>query len=159
MNLKEKIIAAVEDSLIANGYEPVTVKVVGGSRPVVCIDIERLDGDPVSMDDCVKANNLISVILDVENFINGPYNLEVSSPGDYRLLTKISDFERFCGKDVKLELYAKINGRRKFSGKLTRVAGNANDAVVYLKEECDTDAVELKMPYKNIKKASIKRFF
>ncbi|MDR3186825.1 MAG: ribosome maturation factor RimP [Holosporaceae bacterium] len=158
MKLDEKIIAAVGASLMASGYEPVAVRVVGGARPVVGIDIERLDGAPVSMDDCVRANNLVSVILDVENFINGSYNLEVGSPGERRPLTKISDFERFCGRDVTLELYVKTNGRRKFSGKLTRVAQNSHDAVVYLKEECDTGP-ELEVPYKNIKRASVKRVF
>jgi ribosome maturation factor RimP len=157
--LNEKIIAAVEAPLLADGYEPVTVRIVGGSRPVVAIDIERLDGAPVSVDDCVRANNLISIILDVENFISGPYNLEVSSPGERRPLVKVSDFERFCGKNVRVELYVKINGRRKFSGKLTKVAQNLNGAVVYLKEECDTEAVELELAYGNIKKASVERVF
>jgi ribosome maturation factor RimP len=101
---------------------------------------------------------LISAILDVEDFINGSYNLEVSSPGEDRPLKKISDFERFCGKDVKIETLVTVNGRSKFCGKLLRTEQNSNDAVVYLREECDTGAAEFEVPYSSIKRASVKRF-
>jgi ribosome maturation factor RimP len=158
LKLNEKIIAAVEPSLKHDGYDIVDVNVVGGKHAVVMVNIERLDDTPVTLDDCVRANHLVSAILDVEDFMKGSYNLEVSSPGEYRPLKKISDFERFCSKDVKVELLAAVNGRCKVFGKLLRVEQNANDVVVYLKEECDTKAIEVKVPYSVIKKASVKRF-
>jgi ribosome maturation factor RimP len=136
----------------------VDVRIIGGKRLVLGIDVERFDGAPVTIDDCTAANHLISAILDVEDFIKGSYTLEVSSPGENRPLKKISDFERFCGKDVKVETYVAINGRRKFCGKLAKVEQNLKDAVVYLREGCDTEAVEFRIPYSGVKRASVKRF-
>jgi ribosome maturation factor RimP len=108
LKLEEKIANAIEAPLNGNGYELVDVKIAHVQRTIIKIDIECLDDAAISLDDCVKANNLISVILDVEDFIAGPYNLEVSSPGVYRSLRKANDFERFCGKYVKIELVAKM---------------------------------------------------
>ncbi|MDR1982953.1 MAG: ribosome maturation factor RimP [Holosporaceae bacterium] len=158
MKLDEKIITAIEPSLNHSGYEIVNLRVVGGRRAVVGIDIERFDDAPVTLEDCVNANHLVSAILDVEDFIKGSYNLEISSPGEYRSLKKISDFKRFCGKDVEIELLVAVNGKCKIFGELLRVEQNVNDVVVYLKEECDTGTIEIKVPYSGIKKANVKRF-
>jgi ribosome maturation factor RimP len=57
----------------------------------------------VSHADCEKVSKQLSVILDVEELINGPsYVLEVSSPGMDRALTKPADFERFTGRSAKV---------------------------------------------------------
>lgn len=158
MDLSEKIRAAIEESLKSNGLNLVRVRIIGGSSCCVSIDIERVDDLPVTIDDCVGANRLISVILDVEDFIKNKYTLEVGSIGDNRPLLKISDFERFCGRDAKVEVDSPINGKKKISGKIVRVEQNAKDYVVYFKEECNTAGGELELPYSCIKKASVKRF-
>lgn len=159
MELSKKIEGVIEEPLANKGYGLVRVLINGGQRLIVGIDIERLDDAPVTVDDCVEASRLISAILDVEDFIKNAYTLEVSSPGENRPLMKIRDFERFCGKDVKIELLSPINGKRKIFGRLLRVEQNSDDSVVYLKEECDTEAMELGISYRNIKKASVKRVF
>ncbi|MDR2645943.1 MAG: ribosome maturation factor RimP [Holosporaceae bacterium] len=158
MGLIEKITAAIEASLNHRGYEVVQVRILGGKRQIVEIDIDRFDNCPVTVEDCAKANHLISAILDVEDFIRGPYNLNVSSPGESRPLKKIEDFERFYGKDVKVELFNKILGRRRFCGRLLQVERNTDDSVVYLQEECDTGIGSVGVPYSGIKKATVKRF-
>ncbi|MDR0581104.1 MAG: ribosome maturation factor RimP [Holosporaceae bacterium] len=154
----EKVTAAIEAPLNHRGYEIVQVRILGGKRQTVEIDVDRFDNRPVTVEDCTKANHLISVILDVEDFISGSYNLNVSSPGESRPLKKIEDFERFCGKDVGVELFAEISGRRKFFGQLLRVERNADDSVVYLQEECDTGVSNVGVLYSGIKKATVKRF-
>lgn len=159
MELSKKIESVIEEPLAGKRYGLVRVLINGGRRLVVSIDIERLDDAPVTVDDCVEASRLISAILDVEDFIKNAYTLEVSSPGENRPLMKIGDFERFCGKDAKIELIAPINGKRKIFGKLVRVEHVSDDSVVYLREECDNEATELGISYKSIKKASVKRIF
>jgi ribosome maturation factor RimP len=156
LEITKRITDVVDPSLNHHGYEVVQVKMVGGKYPVVAIDIDRLDGRSVTMEDCTAANRLISAVLDVENFIEGAYTLEVSSPGESRPLKKISDFERFCGKDVKMELAVVINGKSKFKGKLLQVERNEDDAVIYLEE--DGNSAKVKIPYGGIKRASVKRF-
>ncbi|MDR2781614.1 MAG: ribosome maturation factor RimP [Holosporaceae bacterium] len=158
MDITKKITDSVDPSLNHNGYEIVQVRMIGGKHQIVAIDIDRLDGQPVTVEDCTKASYLISAILDVENFIIGSYNLEVSSPGESRPLKKLGDFERFCGKDVKMELSISINGKRKVSGKLLRVEQCESGSFVYLREESGIDSSEVGVPYGDIKKASVKRF-
>ncbi|MDR2107431.1 MAG: ribosome maturation factor RimP [Holosporaceae bacterium] len=158
MELIERIAAIIEPSLSARGYEAVRIKITGGKKTVVAVEVDRLDDAPVGTDDCAKAGHLISAVLDVEDLIEGPYNLEVSSPGETRPLKKLGDFERFCGKEAEIETSAPVNGRQKFRGKLLRTEQNIDDAVVYLREECDTGAAEFGVPYGGIKRASVKRF-
>ena len=158
LNLQEKIISTIAPSLEAKGYEVVQVRLMkNGRKQVVSIDIDKLDNTPVSIDDCAEANRLISMLLDVEDFIKESYNLEVGSPGEIRPLTKISDFERFCGRSAKVELHSPVDGLYKFFGELTGVKRDADQVAVCMKT--DPDQVELELPYENIKKASIKRVF
>ncbi len=109
MDLGARIIQAVEQPLREKGYDLVNVRVRNvssgkrGSVLVAEVDIERLDNRPTSIEDCAAASRLISVIMDVEDFIKSKYNLEVSSPGEFRLLRKIEDYERFQGRSIRLE--------------------------------------------------------
>lgn len=88
------------------------------------IFIEKIDGAGVSIKDCEIASKLISTILDVEDLIKENYNLEVSSPGLDRPLTKIEDFIRFADKQVKLSLKEKVLERKKIKGTIKAVENN-----------------------------------
>lgn len=157
--LNKQIEAAIKDSLENKGYDLVQVNILSGIRTIVDISIDRKDEKPVSIDDCSDASRLVSAILDVEDIIKGKYNLNLSSPGEYRPISAIADFERFYGKEIRLELHSLIDGKKKVSGILVKVEQKLNDMVVYLREECNTGAVEVCINYSNIKKASVKRIF
>lgn len=154
MRLEEKITEVIEPALENKGYGLACVKVIPGKKLVVAIDIDKLDDSNVTIDDCINANHLISALLDVENFIDGTYNLEVSSPGAIRPLSKIRDFERFCGKIAKIELLDCINDKRKFSGEI--VAVDKSSEIVKIRPE---EGNEVSVPLNNIKKASVSRGF
>ena len=157
MKLEERIREVVEAPLESKGYDLVRVNVVGGKkRLVVGIDIDRLDEKNVTVDDCVEANRLISAILDVEDFINGAYNLEVSSPGENRPLAKIRDFKRFCGQIAKMELVDPVEGIKKFTGRIVGVDEAENLITVEIPEE---DNREVCLSFDNIKRANVKREF
>jgi ribosome maturation factor RimP len=50
-------------------------------------------------------SNYVSTVLDAEDLIpGGAYELQVSSPGVERKLSRPRDFERFTGKKVKVVL-------------------------------------------------------
>ncbi|GHU20469.1 ribosome maturation factor RimP [Alphaproteobacteria bacterium] len=159
MSLNERIIAAISGPLGNKGYELVVMRIVSGVVISVDIDIDRLDNAPVSVDDCVAASRIISAIFDVEDFIKGKYNINVSSPGEYRPINNICDFSRFLDREVVLELRSPRHNRRKITGKLLRVEQNSSGAVVYLKEWCDTVDEEIAVPYQDVKKATVKRVF
>lgn len=119
MQIEQKITLIIEKSLEDLGYELVRVKYFNlGKKNILQIMIDRLDQKPIIVDDCEKASNTISVLLDVEDPIDGEYNLEVSSPGIDRPLTKAKDFARFVGYDITLEIMRPINGQKRFQTKL-----------------------------------------
>lgn len=67
---------------------------------VVRIVIDRPDG--VSIDDCASVSRQVGHILEVEDLIECPYHLEVSSPGLDRPLKRGKDFIRAVGKKAKV---------------------------------------------------------
>lgn len=75
----------------------------------------------VSLDDCTKVSRQVSAVLDVEDPINGCYNLEVSSPGLERPLFTIDHYRRFIGRPVKIRLWVPKMGRRQFRGVIAAV--------------------------------------
>lgn len=85
-------------------------------RTIVRIYLDKPDG--ITIEDCVYMNRELGDLLDVNLEDIGPYHLEISSPGPNRPLTKISDFERFKGKRVSVEIAEPLNGRKKFKGSL-----------------------------------------
>ncbi len=77
----------------------------------------------VQMDDCAEVSHQISGILDVEDPIQGNYQLEVSSPGLDRPLFKLAHFEQFVGSQVTVNLFRPIDNRRKITGLIISVEG------------------------------------
>jgi ribosome maturation factor RimP len=75
----------------------------------------------ITLDDCANLSHLLGRMLDAANVISQSYSLEVSSPGIYRPLRKLKDFERFKGERVDINLFAPINGRRHFRGTIEGV--------------------------------------
>ncbi|HTO80682.1 MAG TPA: ribosome maturation factor RimP [Methylomirabilota bacterium] len=117
----ERLIAP---SLTAAGYEIVRVAFVGGPNGALQVMIERSDRRALTVDDCADVSRTVSALLDVEDTIDGPYTLEVSSPGIDRPLTRPEDFTRFAGFEAKLETRAPIDGRKRFRGRLIGLEGD-----------------------------------
>ncbi|MEM8815972.1 MAG: ribosome maturation factor RimP [Pseudomonadota bacterium] len=113
----DELIGLIEPSIERLGYELVDLEVrLGGRSGVVRIFIDQAEG--IGLDDCEKVSRAVSALLDVEDPLPGQYDLEVSSPGLNRKLTKAAHFERFTGEDVKVEMRFPIEGRKRFRGKL-----------------------------------------
>ncbi len=107
----------LEPALGRMGYELADLEVrLGGNGGLVRVFIDKPDG--IDLDDCEKVSLAVSALLDVEDPVPGKYDLEVSSPGLDRKLTKIEHFQRFMGEVVKVQMRFPIAGRRRFRGKL-----------------------------------------
>lgn len=115
----QQLIAPVIEGL---GFDLVRVAFTGDRRRKLQIMAERPDGS-MNVDDCATISREISVLLDVEDLVQGEYSLEVSSPGLDRPLTRPKDFKRFAGNDAKVESRVAIDGRRRFKGRLLGLAG------------------------------------
>lgn len=107
----------------AMGYDIVRVLLSGKQRPRLQIMAERQDSAGMVVKDCVALSRAIEAILDVEDPIAEGYELEVSSPGIDRPLTRATDFDRFAGFEVKLETVPPIEGRRRWVGRLLGLEG------------------------------------
>jgi ribosome maturation factor RimP len=118
----ENLIAPVADEL---GYELVRVQMQGGARRATLqIMAERRDRTAMLVEDCARLSRAISTVLDEADPITEEYLLEVSSPGIDRPLMKRADYERFMGHDVKLEMNAAVDGRKRLQGAMTAIEGD-----------------------------------
>jgi ribosome maturation factor RimP len=109
------------------GYEltDLEAKLSGGSG-ILRIFIDKPEG--IGVEDCEKVSLAVSALLDVEDPVPGHYDLEVSSPGLDRKLTKVEHFQRFEGETIKVQMRFPIDGRRRFRG--TLVSSNDENIVV-----------------------------
>ena len=140
----ERLIAP---ALMAMGYDIVRVLISGKENRVLQIMAERQSDGGMTVDDCTAISRAVSAMLDVEDPIDGSYNLEVSSAGLDRPLTRLADFERFAGFDARIEMALPIEGRRRFSGQLRGVDGE----VVLI----DTEEFEARLAFADIAKAKL----
>jgi ribosome maturation factor RimP len=118
-------VAAIAEPVITGlGFRLVRVKISALSGCTVQIMAERPDGT-MSIDDCEALSRALSPVLDVANPIERAYRLEISSPGIDRPLVRRSDFERYAGSAIKVEMDVAIDGRRRFRGLLLGAEGEA----------------------------------
>jgi ribosome maturation factor RimP len=172
----EQIRAAAERVARSEGLEVVDVEWKVGKQRFLRVYIDRLPqkmaapdsvmtaqaagaeilaGDPdpkISHADCERVSQQLSVILDVEELIDGPagYILEVSSPGLDRALKKPGDFERFTGRLAKISTSEPIGDAKFFEG---RLAGFADGKVRMELKGKEPRMVEI--PVEGIRKANL----
>jgi len=147
MEQTHRVEELIAPSLEALGFELVRVRFGGPGRPTLQIMIERQDREALTVDDCASASKAISALLDVEDPIGGAYNLEISSPGLDRPLTRIGDFERFAGFEAKIEVTVPVDGRKRLRG---QVLGVENGNVQISRDEGSHS-----VPFETIKKAKL----
>lgn len=90
-----------------------------GKRWLLRIFIDRDGG--VTIADCEHVSRELARVLDVEDFIDHPYTLEVSSPGLTRPLNGRKDFERYRGRLCKIVTREKVDGSNDFLGRIEEV--------------------------------------
>lgn len=108
----------------AAGYVVVRLRLMGGERARrLQVMAERPDGS-MPIEDCARLARALSAVLDDADPIRGEYQLEVSSPGLDRPLTRLKDFARFEGFQARVELDRLVEGRKRFKGALAGVDGD-----------------------------------
>src|SRR5262245_56593744 len=119
-----RVAALAEPILHGLGFRLVRVRVSGADGCTVQVMAEKPDGTML-IEDCETASRALSPVLDAEDLIDRAYRLEISSPGIDRPLVRRSDFERFAGHVVKVEMAVACDGRRRFRGVLIGTEGEA----------------------------------
>lgn len=115
------------------------------SQRVLRVSIDKEGG--VNVDDCSRVSSAIEDVIEVEGIVTGRYNLEVSSPGLNRPLTKLVHFNRALEKMVQIHTHEKINGRANYKGVLKRIENNE----VFVQ----VDDQEFRLPLDLIRKAHL----
>ncbi len=124
----------------------------GGGRQILRIFIDKAGG--VSLDDCTAVSRAVSTALDVEDPIEGAYDLEVSSPGLDRPLKTPDHFQKFLGSKVRVRTFGPLpesENRRTFLGILQ---GYENGTI-----SIDVDGKIFRVPHALVSKANVEPVF
>ena len=105
------------------GYRLVRIRISGEAGCTVQIMAERPDGS-MQIEDCEAISRALSPVLDIADPVDRAYRLEISSPGIDRPLVRRSDFERYAGHLVKIEMAVAHQSRKRFRGVLAGVEGD-----------------------------------
>ena len=142
-------------ALAALGYRLVRVRISGAAGQTVQIMAERPDGT-MTIEDCELASRTLSPVLDVADPIEGPYRLEISSPGIDRPLVRESDFARAIGHEARVEMAVAINGRKRFRGRLTSVASGPDGPAARMALVADDKSEsEVELPIRGMAEARL----
>jgi ribosome maturation factor RimP len=101
----------------------------------------------VTLDDCSRISQEVGRSLDVEDFIQIPYALEVSSPGLTRPLKTEKDFLKYRHSLIKVKTLDPIQSRRQFKGRLLGVSAN--------QIEMEVEGRIFQIPLSNVVKANL----
>jgi ribosome maturation factor RimP len=116
-SVEEKIHALATQVAEEYNFEVVDIQLwAKGKRILLRVFIDKEGG--ITLDDCETFSRGFEALLDVEDPINGPYTLEVSSPGLDRPLKNPKDFRKNLGKLVRIVTKEKINNQSFFVGRL-----------------------------------------
>jgi ribosome maturation factor RimP len=145
-----RVAAIVEPVLQDLGYRLVRVHISGLDGCTVQIMAERPDGSML-IEDCETASRALSPVLDAVDPVDRAYRLEISSPGIDRLLVRRSDFERYAGHPVKVEMAIAIEGRRRFRG----ILKGTEAAAVRIAVEVADKPGEVLLPIEDVAEARL----
>lgn len=121
MNHLEPILGPIIEGA---GFRLVRLRMTGGKTKTLQIMAEREDGT-MNVDDCAALSAALSEFFDAEpDAVPGEFDLEISSPGIDRPLTRLADFIRWAGHEAKVEASVMIEGRKRFRGILKGLDGS-----------------------------------
>ena len=140
-------VRAIADPIVSDeGMELVDVEYRRESRGwVLRLYLDKEGG--VTLDDCTRISQEVGRSLDVEDFIQIPYALEVSSPGLSRPLKSEKDFMKYRHSLIKVKTLDPIQNRRQFKGRLLGVSAN--------QIEMEVEGEIFQIPLSNMAKANL----
>src|SRR6202012_3243606 len=95
------------------GFKLVRLRIMGGASKTLQVMAERPDGS-MDVEGCTALSHALLDFIEAEDPIEGEYEIEVSSPGIDRPLTRPMDFSRCAGHEAKIELTEMVDGRKRF---------------------------------------------
>ena len=124
--MERKILLIANPIIQDMGFEVIRIRLIDGKSKLIQIMIDSPKMN-LTVDDCANVSNELSAAIDVEDPYEDTFNLEVSSPGIDRPLTRLCDFDQWNGYEAKLETTSAIEGQKRFKGILS---GTDDDEVL-----------------------------
>jgi ribosome maturation factor RimP len=144
--IADRVRAMTEPILLDEGMELVDIEYRRESRGWVLRLILDKEGG-VTLDDCTRISQEVGRNLDLEDFIEAPYTLEVSSPGLNRPLKTEKDFVKYVNSLIKVKTVNPMEKRRQFKGRLLGISEN------HIKMEVDGKIFQI--PLSNVANAHL----
>ncbi len=140
----------IEPTIEGMGYELVRVRQqsAGKGDTTLQVMVEYPNGKAINVEDCTKISHALSAMFDVEDPFPDAYNLEISSVGVPRPLTRIKNFKEYVGFEMKCEIEPAVNGRKRFKGILVE----ANDETFVVRDE---EKKEYELAYDQLANAAL----
>lgn len=153
---EELVRGVIEPLLVSEGYELVRIRLKAAQAKLLLLlyidTAEKKNG--VIMDNLVDVSRLLSDVLDAsfdeKSVLKRRYDLEVSSPGLDRPLTKVSHFHDAITEKIKLRLRGETHGLKGVIGVLLEV----NDEGVVIEPETEKGG-RLPINFKDVAEANI----
>jgi ribosome maturation factor RimP len=143
--LRQRIYQLAERIAEEQRVELFDIELLGKGRLLLRVYIDKEEG--TSLTDCERFSRSLGALLDVENPFQGPYTLEVSSPGLDRPLRHLEDFEKNTGKLVRIVTKEKMENQNFFRGRISGI----HDGFIKLL----LDGREIDIPFDHISKARL----
>ena len=144
--LVDRVHGMIDPILLNEGMELVDLEYRRESKGwVLRLILDREGG--ITLDDCTRVSQEVGRSLDVEDVIQTPYTLEVSSPGLTRPLKTEKDFSKYRHRLIKVKTVDPIMNRRQFKGRLLEVS-ESGIAI-------EVDGGIFQIPLSNVAKANL----
>lgn len=124
-----RLTQVIEPEAKALGFDLVRVKLSGqGDERTLQVMAEDPATGQLLVEQCMALSRAISDTIDAieaagEELVAGAYNLEVSSPGIDRPLTRAADYANWAGHEVNVSLREPVGDHRKLRGELLGIEG------------------------------------
>ena len=142
----DRVHAIADPILVNEGIELVDIEYRRETKGwVLRLYMDKEGG--VTLDDCTRVSQEVGRSLDVEDFIQTPYNLEVSSPGLTRPLKTEKDFMKYRDHLIQVKTVDPVVNRRRFKGRLLGISGN--------QIEIQSDEGVFQIPFSNVAKSNL----
>ena len=128
------------------GFKLVRLRLMGGAAQTLQVMAERPDGS-MNVEDCAELSRALLDFIEKQEPIEGEYELEVSSPGIDRPLTRPQDFARWSGHEAKFELDGLYEGRKRWRGIVLGLDGA--DVVIR------ADNQDIRFPFRSVVNAKL----
>ena len=131
-SLYKKFLILIEN----DGLELVRIKIFDGSNLTLQIMLDHKDRE-ITIDDCARISKSLSKELENDTTLNKEYQLEVSSPGLNRPLTRRKDFENWKGYQAEIFRNFSDSKSYKIEGTIVGILGSQlhlhkNDQIIHV---------------------------